>query len=657
MSTDEPDDASWAMGDRDVSDVLDRITDAFFALDTDWRFTYVNERAEQVLERRAGELVGANVWTQFPEVVGTRFEDEYRRAMATQQPVSFEEYYPPLGSWFHVRAFPSETGMSVYVRDVTERVERKQELRQFETLAETVSVAILTIDEESTIRYANPAVTDIFGYTPEELLGTSLTRLIPDGQTDRHLDGIARYLETDDRNTEWEYIELTATHQDGHAVPIVVSFSQFEHRGQRRFTGVVRDVTERVQRERTLERQHHTLARLDELNRLVQRVAEGLVEATDLAELAETVCERVTVVEHYVSAWLGWVEPRSRTVTPCAWSGPDDGPNRDEDLSYADASDHVSAAVRTGDVRVSSPEAAATGLRPEACGEEGVGELIAVPVTFEETVYAVLEIRVKQRGEFPEREREILAEFGSVVGHAINAIERKEALMGDRVQVVELASDDAGEPFGNLADRDSDLTIERSVPTADGAHLHYVTVRDRSTGRPVELVGDDDAFDSVRRVEAHENGALFEVKTPAIPLIETLASYGGNVRSLTVEGGVRVVAEFPHGTDVREVFEAARDEHGDVELVSQRSRERDQTTGQYRTVVASRLTDRQREVLEAAYFAGYFEWSRESTGEQVAASLGLSPATFHQHLRAAQRKLLVELLEEQRHPNRFGTIA
>lgn len=656
MSTDEADDPSWATGDRDVSDVLDRITDAFFALDTDWRFTYVNERAEQLLERQAGDLVGANVWTQFPGVVGTTFEEEYRHAMATQQPVSFEEYYPPLDSWFHVRAFPSETGMSVYVRDVTERVERKEELRQFKTLAETVSVAILTIDEESTIRYANRAVTDVLGYTPEELLGTSLTRLIPDGQTDRHLDGIARYLETGDRNIEWEYIELTATHQEGHALPIAVSFSEYEHGGHRRFTGVVRDVTKRVQRERILERQHNTLARLDELNRLVQRVAEGLVEATNHAELAETVCERVTVVEHYVSAWLRWVEPRTQTVRSYAWSGPDDGPNRD-DLSYAGASDHISAAVRTGDVRVSSPEAVATGSRREAWGEEGDGRLIAVPVTFEGTVYAVLEIRVKPAGEFPEREREILTEFGSVVGHAINALERKEALMAERVQVVELASDEAWTPFGDLADQSYDLTIERSVPTADGAHLHYVTVRDRSTDRPVEMVRDDEAFDSVRRVEAHENGALFEVKTPEISLVETLASYGGNVRSLTVDGGVRVVAEFPHATDVRTVFEAARDEHGDIELVSQRSRERDQTTGQYRTVVASRLTDRQREVLEAAYFAGYFEWSRESTGEQVAASLGLSPATFHQHLRAAQRKLLVELLDEQRHPNRFGTTA
>lgn len=146
-------------------------------------------------------------------------------------------------------------------------------------------------------------------------------------------------------------------------------------------------------------------------------------------------------------------------------------------------------------------------------------------------------------------------------------------------------------------------------------------------------------------IDGHETGALFEVRTPTVPIVETVAAHGGNIRSLTFDGTVRVVAEFPHATDTREVLAAAREEHADIELVSQRSRERDQNVGQYRTTVAGRLTERQREVLEAAYSAGYFEWSRASTGEEVADSMGLAPATFHQHLRAAQRKLLVELLE------------
>lgn len=642
MSTDDGNELSRVRRNADLSVVLDRITDAFFALDTDWRFTYLNERAEELLDRRAGEMVGANVWEEFPELVGTTFQEETRHAMATQQPVSFEEHYPPLDSWFTVRAYPSERGLSVYVRDVTERVQRTNELRQFRTLAETVSVAVLTIDEQSRIRYANRAVADVFGYAPEELRGESLIRLIPDGQRDRHLDGLARYLEEGEQTIPWEYIELTAQHRDGHSIPITVSFSEYEHDGQHRFTGVIRDDSERVERERTLERQHDALARLDQLNLLVQRVADGLVEATALTQIAETVCDRVAGVGRYESAWFGCVQPRTGTVTTGAWSG-DDEPGRAGELSYADSSDPVSAAVRTGEVQVSPP-----GERSDGSEAAVVGERVAVPATFEETVYGVLEIRVNGTDEFPEREREILAGLGSIVGHAINALERKAALMGEQVQVVELVTREAGTPLNELTETDLDLTIERSVPTADGAHLHYVTANDQSPDPPIEVAREDEALEGVRVIEGHETGVLFEVRTPRVPLVETLTAHGGNVRSLRFADGVRVVAEFPHGTDVRAVLEAAREEHPDLELVSQRSCERDQSAGQYRTTVASRLTDRQRDVVEAAYSAGYFEWSRESTGEEVADSMGLSPTTFHQHLRAAQRKLLEELLEGTR---------
>lgn len=658
MSTDDGNELSWAPRHADVPVVLDRITDAFFALDTGWRFTYLNERAEELLDRRAGELVGANVWEEFSDVVGTTFEEECRQAAATGQPVSFEGHYAPLDSWFHVRAYPSETGLSVYVRDETERVRRTNELRQFRTLADTVSVAILTIDEQSRIRYANRAVADVFGYAPEELRGESLTRLIPDDKRDRHLDGIARYLEEGDRTIPWEYIELTAQHREGHTFPITVSFSEYEHDGQHRFTGVVRDVSERVERERTLERQHDVLARLDQLNLLVQRVADALVEATALTQIAETVCDRVAGVGRYESAWFGCVQPRTGTVTTGAWSGDDERGRTGDDergrvgddergrvgeLSYADSSDAVAEAVRTGDVQVSSP-----GERSDRSEAAVVGERVAVPVTFEETVYGVLEIRVNGTDEFREREREILAGLGEIVGHAINALERKAALMGEQVQVVELVAREARTPLNELTETDLDLTIERSVPTADGAHLHYVTANGQSPDPPLELAREDEALEGVRVIEGHETGVLFEVRTPRVPLVETLTAHGGNVRSLRFDDGVRVVAEFPHGTDVRAVLEAAREEHPDVELVSQRSREPDQSAGQYRTTVASQLTERQRDVLEAAYSAGYFEWSRESTGEEVADSMGVSSATFHQHLRAAQRKLLEELLEGTR---------
>jgi PAS domain S-box-containing protein len=114
--------------ETELSEVFSRIADAFFALDDDWNVTYVNEEAENLLDQSEERLVGENVWQVFSEAVGTTFQHEYERAMETQRPTSFVEYYPPLSTWFEVQAYPSETGLSVYFRDVTERVEREGEL-------------------------------------------------------------------------------------------------------------------------------------------------------------------------------------------------------------------------------------------------------------------------------------------------------------------------------------------------------------------------------------------------------------------------------------------------------------------------------------------------------------------------------------------------
>jgi len=145
-------------------EVYQRITDAFFAVDSDWRFTYVNEQAERLLGQAANGLVGESVWEQFPEAVDSTFEEEYRRAMRTQASVSFEEYYPPLDTSFAVEAYPSETGLSVYFRDVTERIRRERELHdrihQQRVVAQLGQRALATTDVDGFMRHVCETVAD-----------------------------------------------------------------------------------------------------------------------------------------------------------------------------------------------------------------------------------------------------------------------------------------------------------------------------------------------------------------------------------------------------------------------------------------------------------------------------------------------------------------
>ncbi len=125
--------------------ILSSISDAFFALDQQWRFTYVNDRAEHVLARRREELLGRNMWEEFAPAIGSRFDEQYHCAVETGQAVVFEELYAPLDTWFEVRAYPGPEGLTVYFQDVNERhagdAERSANLRRAESAESSATAA------------------------------------------------------------------------------------------------------------------------------------------------------------------------------------------------------------------------------------------------------------------------------------------------------------------------------------------------------------------------------------------------------------------------------------------------------------------------------------------------------------------------------------
>ena len=112
---------------RPQTDLLDRMTDALLALDDQWRFTYLNEQARDLLgealeeEQTLSDLRARSIWETAPGVADTQFEQHCREAMATQESRSFESYYETLDCWFDVRLFPSPSGLSVYFYEITDR--------------------------------------------------------------------------------------------------------------------------------------------------------------------------------------------------------------------------------------------------------------------------------------------------------------------------------------------------------------------------------------------------------------------------------------------------------------------------------------------------------------------------------------------------------
>jgi len=128
---------------------------------------------------------------------------------------------------------------------------RESEFR-YRLLWETASDAVILMDTESRIRFANPAVEQVFGYKPEELIEQKLALLQPEPLQGAHLSGMRHYLLTGVKGANWRATETTGRRKDGTEFPIEVSFSDMELQGQRFFVGFVRDITERKLAEKEL---------------------------------------------------------------------------------------------------------------------------------------------------------------------------------------------------------------------------------------------------------------------------------------------------------------------------------------------------------------------------------------------------------------------
>jgi len=160
-----------------VGAILDSISDAFFALQREWRFTYVNREAERLIQLPREEILGRTFFEVFPDSESTAFYDAYAAAMRGEGPVEAEaESTIRPGTWFEVRAYPSHDGISVFFRDVTERRRVEATLRENEEryrlmVEGSEQVFFYAHGPDHRFEYLSPSVQNVLGYAAEELLG------------------------------------------------------------------------------------------------------------------------------------------------------------------------------------------------------------------------------------------------------------------------------------------------------------------------------------------------------------------------------------------------------------------------------------------------------------------------------------------------------
>ena len=161
------------LNEQNYRKVVERISDGFMALDLNWRFTYVNKKAEQLFKRSPGYLTGKHIWTEFPEFINSPFYKAYHKAMEMQENSSVKKYSTALDRWIEANIYPSLSGISIYFRDITEQKKAEEKLKEkeerYRNLIERTSDGVVIYNLDGTILDFNHSSYTYLGYTREEL--------------------------------------------------------------------------------------------------------------------------------------------------------------------------------------------------------------------------------------------------------------------------------------------------------------------------------------------------------------------------------------------------------------------------------------------------------------------------------------------------------
>jgi PAS domain S-box-containing protein len=158
-----------------VETILTSIRDGFYVLDRDWCFTYVNDHFCQMMLMSRAEILGRNIWELFPPAIETEVYVHFHQAMRNGTPIQFENFYPAWQKWYEHRIYPSPSSLTIFVTEITERKLAEAKLHETLTLLKAIgdySVDIIFAkDRAGRLLFVNPAISNYFGKSADELLG------------------------------------------------------------------------------------------------------------------------------------------------------------------------------------------------------------------------------------------------------------------------------------------------------------------------------------------------------------------------------------------------------------------------------------------------------------------------------------------------------
>ncbi|MFD1514076.1 bacterio-opsin activator domain-containing protein [Halomarina rubra] len=404
--------------------------------------------------------------------------------------------------------------------------------------------------------------------------------------------------------------------------------------------------TERNRQVRERARRREQLDTLNRLNRIGQDVTHAVITTSTRDDLIRAVCEQFANSELFRFAWVGGVDHAQDRVAPLAADGIDLNDLTPVQITADDETSplkSISTAVQTQAVQVAVSGNGTTKVEPWHPEREtpAYRSSASVPIIHEGLLYGVLNVYAASDSVFSTSAVETLSRLGEVIGHAITAIERKEALVSDMALEFKFELVGVLEEVITLTNEsEARVDVDHFTKSSDGL-LSFGEIYGIAREEFQAAIEQTPLVDLLHLNHSGNDVYNFElVTTLGDDFLAAIATHGGRITGATIANTTfQFVVEFPTGPDKRPLIELVEEHCPNVQPVAQRTVERSVTTGSsIRSAVEGELTEKQYTALKTAYLAGMFEWPRENTGEEVATQLGVSAPTFNEHLRIAQRK-------------------
>lgn len=430
----------------------------------------------------------------------------------------------------------------------------------------------------------------------------------------------------------------------GSVEPRSEDFSEAEHTFHRLMGQWVKYELERKQRQRD------ELATLNRIHTLTDDIVRALIDPTSRQELEQTVCEQLIDSPLYTAAWIGARTIDGELSTRCGTIDHDYLRVLTDRDAASGGTGRLQDTIENDDTQVvqhiQESEAASDRMKA-AAAERGWEAIILLPLSYSESNYGALVVSSDRPGAFGEREQAALETLVAAVGFAIYAYKQEQLLLADPVVELELHATDSPALFSTLASQfECECRLDSITPGPGKTFIHYYTAE---TEAPSDRVRDTvESHDHVDRCRIIEQNAEceFEVRVRPTSVLNRLVTAGAAVRTAVADPDeARIVIDISPDNDIREITSVVRDEDPAWRVAAKQQVDRSvKTVRDVRTTLEDLLTAKQRRALQTAYFAGYYDYPRKSTAQDIATSLDITDATLFQHLQSAQHKLITAWL-------------